>query len=56
MEIYVVEAKVISETNVGRKVCIPRLSLSPFDKKLPIKFQRRQFSLTVSFAMIINKS
>lgn len=53
---YVLEGKVISGSNIGQKVYIPRLSLSPSDKKLPIKFQRRQFPLAVSFAMTINKS
>ncbi|GAU27991.1 hypothetical protein TSUD_373870 [Trifolium subterraneum] len=37
-------------------VFIPRLSLTPTDKRLPFKFQRRQFPLSVSFAMTINKS
>jgi len=53
---YVLEGKVISGTNIGQKVYIPRLSLVPSDKKMPIKFQRRQFPLAVSFAMTINKS
>jgi len=35
---------------------IPRLSLSPSDVKIPFKFQRRQFPISVSFAMTINKS
>ncbi|XP_058784536.1 uncharacterized protein LOC131659346 [Vicia villosa] len=53
---YVVEAKVISGSNIGQKVYIPRLSLTPSDKRIPFKFQRRQFPLAVSFAMTINKS
>jgi ATP-dependent DNA helicase PIF1 len=53
---YVIEGKVISGSNIGEKVFIPRLSLTPSDKRLPFKFQRRQFPITVSFAMTINKS
>jgi len=53
---FVLEAKVISESNIGEKVFIPRLSLSPSDVKIPFKFQRRQFPISVSFAMTINKS
>ena len=32
------------------------LSLSPSDVKIPFKFQRIQFPISVSFAMTINKS
>jgi len=53
---YVLEGRVISGSNVGDKVFIPRLSLSPSDVRIPFKFQRRQFPLAVSFAMTINKS
>ncbi|GAU47015.1 hypothetical protein TSUD_403250 [Trifolium subterraneum] len=53
---YVVEGKIISGSNIGDRVFIPRLSLTPSDKRLPFKFQRRQFPLSVSFAMTINKS
>jgi len=31
------------------------LSLTPSDTRIPFKFQRKQFLLTVSFAMTINK-
>jgi len=55
-EKFVLEGKVISGSNIGETVFIPRLSLSPFDVKIPFKFQRRQFSISVSFAMTINKS
>ena len=56
MEKYVLEARVISGSNVGDKVFIPRLSLTPSDKRIPFTFQRRQFPVAVSFAMTINKS
>jgi ATP-dependent DNA helicase PIF1 len=53
---YVIEARIISGSNIGDKVFIPRLSLVPSDKRLPFKFQRKQFPLSVSYAMTINKS
>ena len=53
---FVLEAKVISGSNIGEKVFIPMLSLSPSDVKIPFKFQKRQFTIFVSFAMTINKS
>jgi hypothetical protein len=53
---FMLEGKVISGSNVGDKVFIPRLSISPSDVRIPFKFQRRQFPIAVSFAMTINKS
>jgi len=53
MERYLLEGKVITSSNNGDKVFIPKLSLSWTDTKIPFKFQRRRF---VCFAMIINKS
>jgi len=53
---FVLEANVISGSNISEKVFIPRLSLQPSDVKIPFKFQRRQFPIYVSFAMTINKS
>jgi len=53
---FVLEGRVISGSNVGDKVYVPRLSLSPSDVRISFKFQRRQFPITVSFAMTINKS
>jgi len=53
---FVLEGKVISGSNIGEIFFIPRLSLSPSDVKIPFKFQRRQFPISISFAMTINKS
>jgi len=53
---FVLEGKVISGSNIGEKVFIPRLFVTPFDVKISFKFQRRRFPLVVSFAMTINKS
>ncbi|XP_035831966.1 uncharacterized protein LOC110870312 [Helianthus annuus] len=52
----VIEAEIISGGNIGTKTYIPRITLIPSDKKIPVKFQRRQFPLCVCFAMTINKS
>ncbi|KAL9226518.1 hypothetical protein vseg_002324 [Gypsophila vaccaria] len=53
----VIRATVISGSNVGLKVHIPRITLTPSDiTKFPVKFDRRQFPITVCFAMTINKS
>jgi ATP-dependent DNA helicase PIF1 len=56
MEKYVLEGKFISGSNIGDKFFMPRLSLTPSDIRILFKFQRRQFSLMVYFAMTINKS
>nr|XP_043612651.1 ATP-dependent DNA helicase PIF1-like [Erigeron canadensis] len=52
----VIEAEVISGNNIGYKTYIPRMKLIPSDKRIPFRFNRRQFLLIVSFAMTINKS
>ncbi|XP_016200273.1 ATP-dependent DNA helicase PIF1-like [Arachis ipaensis] len=52
----VIGATVVTSRNIGDKVYIPRMNLIPSDSGLPFKFQRRQFSLTVCFAITINMS
>ncbi|XP_021968916.1 ATP-dependent DNA helicase PIF1-like [Helianthus annuus] len=52
----IIEAKVISGNNIGTRTFIPRINLSPSDKRIPFKLQRRQFPIVVCFAMTINKS
>ncbi|XP_024961720.1 uncharacterized protein LOC112502121 [Cynara cardunculus var. scolymus] len=52
----VIEAHVISGSNIGSRTFFPRMSLTPTDKRIPFKFQRRQFPIDVCFAMTINKS
>ena len=53
---WVIEAKIITGTNIGTCVFIPRITLFPSDSKLPFVLKRRQFSISVCFAMTINKS
>ncbi|XP_076941667.1 uncharacterized protein LOC143611338 [Bidens hawaiensis] len=52
----VIEAKVVSGTNIGYHALISRISLTPSEKKLPSKLKRRQFPISVCFALTINKS
>ncbi|KAL6584639.1 hypothetical protein OROMI_003928 [Orobanche minor] len=54
---HIIEAKTIHEKNTGAKVFISRVVLSPSDiTKFPIRFQRRQFPISLCYAMTINKS
>ncbi|GJR36290.1 ATP-dependent DNA helicase PIF1-like protein [Tanacetum coccineum] len=50
-----ISAQIINGTHFGKKVIIPRLRITPSDKRLPLKIVRKQFPLSVSFAMAINK-
>lgn len=52
----VIGATVLTGTNIGDKILVPRMNLVPSDPGLPFKFQRRQFPLALCFAMTINKS
>ena len=47
----------IAWKNAGEEVYIPRMDLTPSDMtNFPIRFQRRQFPISVCYAMTINKS
>ncbi|XP_074301616.1 uncharacterized protein LOC141633018 [Silene latifolia] len=53
----VIEAEIISGRNIGHKVVIARMTLSPSDTtQIHVKLRRKQFPMVVSFAMKINKS
>ncbi|XP_045831092.1 uncharacterized protein LOC123922418 [Trifolium pratense] len=52
----VITTVVINGTNDGEVVYIPRMDLVPSDSGLPFKFCRRQFPISLCFAMTINKS
>ncbi|XP_076960098.1 uncharacterized protein LOC143636369 [Bidens hawaiensis] len=52
----VIEAKVVSGTNIGYQTLISQVSLTPTDKKLPFRLKKRQFPISLCFAMTINKS
>ncbi|KAK9073991.1 hypothetical protein SSX86_006586 [Deinandra increscens subsp. villosa] len=53
---HVIEAVVISGSNIGFRTFIPRLSLVPTDKRVVFRFKRRQFPISICFAMTIHKS
>uniref|UniRef100_A0A0D3EAP9 ATP-dependent DNA helicase n=1 Tax=Brassica oleracea var. oleracea TaxID=109376 RepID=A0A0D3EAP9_BRAOL len=53
---HMVEARIITGEKVGKTVYIPRLLITPTDKRLPFKMRRRQLPLVVAFAIKINKS
>ncbi|XP_076920154.1 uncharacterized protein LOC143581216 [Bidens hawaiensis] len=52
----IIDVEVVSGSEIGKRHAIHRVTLNPTDKKFPFKFSRRQFPLSVCFAMTINKS
>ncbi|XP_057730391.1 uncharacterized protein LOC130945701 [Arachis stenosperma] len=52
----VIGADIVSGSNVGDKIFITRMNSIPSDTVIPFKFQRRQFPVSLSFVMTINKS
>ncbi|XP_029154523.1 uncharacterized protein [Arachis hypogaea] len=53
---HVIECEVLTSNNVGHIALIPRMNMVPTNETIPIRFQRKQFPIIVSFAMTINKS
>ncbi|XP_025662239.1 uncharacterized protein [Arachis hypogaea] len=53
---HVIECEVLTGNNVGHIALIPRMNMVPTNETVPVRFQRRQFPIIVSFAMTINKS
>ncbi|KAM0824662.1 hypothetical protein ACQ4PT_070045 [Festuca glaucescens] len=51
-----IEACIITGSNVGETVYIPKIMLSHRHKKWPYTLERRQFPIRVCYAMTINKS
>ena len=56
MYTYFVDAEIISGSQIGSRVFIPRIELSPSDTVLPFILKRRQIPVIMAFAMTINKS
>jgi ATP-dependent DNA helicase PIF1 len=52
----VIEAEIITWNNVGKRVFIPRIIMSPSGTDWPFVLHRCQFPIRVAFAMIINKN
>lgn len=53
---FMVEARILTGAKVGEIAYIPRLLITPTDKRLHFKKRRRQLTLAVAFAITINKS
>ena len=52
-----IEAEIITEENIGKKVFIPRITLNTGESSsLPFILYRKQFPITLAFCMTINKS
>nr|VDC94634.1 unnamed protein product [Brassica oleracea] len=51
---FCVKARVITGTQVGKIILLPRLSITPSDKKLPFKMRRRQ--LPIACLRYLNKT
>ena len=52
----VIEARIIGRTDPDSLTLIPRMRLTPSDKHMPFKIIRKQFPISVSFAVTINNS
>ncbi|CAN7060501.1 unnamed protein product [Brassica oleracea var. botrytis] len=53
---FALGARILTGARIGEEVIIPRIPSHPTDENFPIKMQRKQFPLAVSFAMTINKN
>jgi ATP-dependent DNA helicase PIF1 len=53
---YIIEVEIISGQHNGKVVHLPRILLKPNEGEFPFEWTRRQFPVTVAFAMTINKS
>jgi len=52
----VIEGLIITGSNIGHKVSIPRINLTTRGSRWPFVLNRRQFPIKVCYAMTINKS
>ncbi|KAH7679129.1 DNA helicase protein [Dioscorea alata] len=52
----IIEARIISGSNIGEKVYIPRIIMSMQNSKWPFIMCKKQFPIRLSYAMTINKS
>lgn len=56
MKEYSILAKIITGTQCGTRVIIPRINLSPSTEEIPFQMIRRQFPIRLAHAITINKS
>jgi ATP-dependent DNA helicase PIF1 len=52
----VIDAEIITGSHAGKRVFIPRITLTASETKLPFTLNRRQFPVRVAFAITINRS
>jgi uncharacterized protein with FMN-binding domain len=52
----VIDAEIITGSHIGKRVFIPRITLSPSESSLPFTLKRLQFPVHVAFSMTINRA
>ena len=50
------DAEVLTGSRQGKRIFIPRITLTPSDADLPFQLRRIQFPIKLAYAMTINKS
>ncbi|XP_074339091.1 uncharacterized protein LOC141677199 isoform X4 [Apium graveolens] len=53
---FLIEAVIITGKRIGETTYIPRITMCPPDKTLPFMLKRKQFPISVCYAMTVNKS
>jgi hypothetical protein len=53
---YTIEAEIVSGTNRGNKVILPRINFLTNESDFPFEMRRRQFPIRLAYAMTINKA
>jgi ATP-dependent exoDNAse (exonuclease V) alpha subunit len=54
---HIIDVKIATGLDKGRRIFIPRLSITPSDtERMPYILRQRQFPLRPAFAMTINKA
>ncbi|XP_074362378.1 uncharacterized protein LOC141702627 [Apium graveolens] len=53
---FLIEAIIITGKRIGELTYIPRITMCPADKTLPFVLKRKQFPISVCYAMTVNKS
>ena len=56
LQTNIIHAEMCTGRHCGKRVFIPRITLTPSDSVLPFTLRRRQFPVRAAFAMTINKS
>ena len=52
----VIDAEIITGPHIGKRVFIPRITLSPSENSLPFTLKRLQFPIRVAFSMTIRSN